>query len=127
MRNPAVNWHEAFLSDNFQKAKGNRLHFVVPMLAVFTAAFLGLFTMQSFLRDIGQIPVFGSVDLGFLVVMSLFPLTGILGIAFTRYTAQKVYPFESALVREYGGVVEEEEEKDCDSQVELIHSGGSYA
>lgn len=129
MKTAAIDWHEAFLSENFKKAKGNRLHFVIPMLAVFTIAFLGLFTMQSYLQDIGQLPIFGHVDLGFLVVMSLFPLTGLLGIAFTEYTAKKVYPYESALVRQFGGIVDDEDEELPEENMtgHFIHSRGTYA
>ncbi len=45
-------WHEAFASECFYKAKHNRLRFTVPLLGVFTLAFLGLFTVQSYLKAI---------------------------------------------------------------------------
>lgn len=95
-------WHEAFQSECFYKAKHNRLRFVLPLLGIFTLAFLSLFTVQSYLKDIGQIPVVGYVDVGFLMVMSLFPLTGLLGISFSKYTEKYVYPYEDEVIRNYG-------------------------
>ena len=99
-------WHEAFASECFYKAKHNRLRFTVPLLGVFTLAFLGLFTVQSYLKAIGQIPVVGYVDVGFLLVMSLFPITGLLGIAFAKYTEKYVYPYEDQVIRSFGSAME---------------------
>lgn len=101
-----INWHEAFTSESFRLAKGNRVHFVVPLLALFTAAFLGLFTLQSFGQSIAQTAVFGYVDVGFLTVMTLFPTTIVLGLLFTRYTERHVYPYEDAVIREFGSAAE---------------------
>lgn len=102
MKEKMIDWHEAFLSEAFCRAKSNRLRFVIPVLGLFTVAFLLLFTVQSYGKAIGQIPVIGYIDVGFLMVMSLFPLTGILGIAFTRYTEKYVYPYENELIIRYG-------------------------
>lgn len=43
----------------------------------------------------------GYVDLGFCVVMSLFPFTGLLGILFVKYTQKYVYPYEEEVVRQF--------------------------
>ncbi len=99
-------WHKAFTSECFYKAKHNRLRFTVPLLSLFTLAFLGLFTVQSYLKAIGQIPVVGYVDVGFLLVMSLFPITGLLGIAFAKYTEKYVYPYEDQVIRSFGSASE---------------------
>lgn len=93
-----INWLAAFKSEEFKKAKGNRLKFVVPMLIFFTALFMMLFAIQSILSNIGTIKIVGDIDLGFFFVMALFPLTGALGIWFARYTKTKVYPYEDQIV-----------------------------
>lgn len=40
-----IDWNAAYHSEAFRKAKGNRMRYVVPMLGLFTAMFLGLFTL----------------------------------------------------------------------------------
>ena len=102
MKLTAVLWHEAFLSDSYRKAKRNRLRVVIPLLSLFTVLYMGLFTIQSYGKAIGQIPVFGYVDVGFLTVMSLFPITGVMGVFFMNYTKRMVYPFEDAVIETFG-------------------------
>ncbi len=99
-----IDWNAAYHSEAFKKAKGNRMRYVIPMLGLFTAMFLTLFTLQSYLKDIAQIPVVGYVDLGFCLVMALFPFTGLLGILFVKYTQKYVYPYEEAVVHEFSPV-----------------------
>lgn len=103
MTEKAMDWEGAYASEIFKKAKGNRLRFVIPLLGVFTALFVGLFTLQSYWKDIGQIPVAGYVDVGFVAVMALFPLTGVFGVIFMKYTEKYVYPYEDAMLRTYAG------------------------
>ena len=114
-------WHKAFTSEGFYKAKYNRLRFTVPLLGFFTLVFLGLFTVQSYLKAIGQIPVVGYVDVGFLLVMSLFPITGILGIAFAKYTEKYVYPYEDQVIRSFGSPVEIAELSKSNEEAECIN------
>ncbi len=99
--NKAIDWQGAFNSIAFKKAKNNRLKFVIPLLTFFTLVFLCLFSVQGIFSNIGNLKIFGPIDLGFLFVMSLFPLTGILGIWFTCYTKAHVYPYEDQVVRTY--------------------------
>lgn len=130
MKNPAestINWKAAYRSKSFAKAKGNRLKIVLPLISVFTLLFVGLFTLQSYLKDIGQIPVIGYVDLGFLIVMSLFPLTGLLGIIFTKYTEKYVYPYEDEVIAEFApkkqalGVIEKAKSPDTEKVILAIN------
>ena len=97
--NNNIDWLSAFNSYEFKKAKNNRVHFVIPILTFFTVLFMGLFSIQSIFSSIGNLKIYGPVDFGFLFVMSLFPLTGILGLWFTRYTKSHVYPYEDSVVR----------------------------
>lgn len=108
MTSMTIDWHGAYLSEAFRKAKKNRLKFVLPALTLFIAMFVGLFTLQSYGKVIGQMHVIGYVDLGFLVVMFLFPFTGLLGFLFTKYTERYVYPYESEVIREYGSLRDKE-------------------
>lgn len=130
MKNTVVNletfgvdskWHKAFTSECFYRAKHNRLRFTVPLLGFFTLIFLGLFTVQSYLKAIGQIPVVGYVDVGFLLVMSLFPITGILGIAFAKYTEKYVYPYEDKVIRSFGSFTEIAEFNKSNEETESIN------
>lgn len=116
MKTAAISWHEAYLSESYKKAKGNRLKIVIPLLSLFTILYMGLFTIQSYGKAIGQISVFGYVDVGFLVVMSLFPLTGLMGFAFMKYTEKHVYPYEDAVIEEFGST-----QKEKNPTVELHH------
>lgn len=130
MKNTVVNletfgvdskWHKAFTSECFYRAKHNRLRFTVPLLGFFTLIFLGLFTVQSYLKAIGQIPVVGYVDVGFLLVMSLFSITGILGIAFAKYTEKYVYPYEDKVIRSFGSFTEIAEFNKSNEETESIN------
>ena len=99
--NRNVDWQGAFHSIEFRKAKNNRLKFVIPLLASFTLLFLGLFSVQSYFSDIGSLKIIGEIDLGFFFVMSLFPLTGLLGIWFTSYTCLLYTSDADLVVRTY--------------------------
>lgn len=96
-----IDWKAAYGSEEFKKAKNNRLKFVIPLIGLFTAIFLALFTMQSYYQNIGGIKIVGEVDFGFFFVMSLFPLTGLLGISFVKYTQKNVYPYEELVVKNF--------------------------
>ncbi len=92
--NNNINWSSAFNSDEFKKAKNNRVHFVIPVLTFFTILFPELFLVQHIFSSVGNFKIYGHIDLGFLFVMSLYPLTGIPELRFTRYAKSHVYPCE---------------------------------
>lgn len=79
---------------HWSKAKNNRVHFVIAVLTFFTILLPGLFSMQSIFSSVGNFKIYGHIDPGFLFVMSLYPLTGIPELWFTRYAKSHVYPCE---------------------------------
>ena len=92
--NNNINWSSAFNTDEFKKAKNNRVHFVIPVLTFFTILFPELFSVQHIFSSVGNFKIYGHIDPGFLFVMSLYPLTGIPELRFTRYAKSHVYPCE---------------------------------
>lgn len=70
-----VNWEEVEKSEDFQTLKNEHRSFVIPLSIAFIVWYFAYVLLAAFAPSVMAIPVFGNVNLGFVLGLAQFVTT----------------------------------------------------
>lgn len=96
-----TDWSEIYHSDTFRLLLRRRHWFVGCTLVAIIGFFIILLAIQSFAPKIAAIPVFGAVNLSFVLSFAFLISAWVLGMLYSVYSTRVLEPLEESIIMDY--------------------------
>ena len=102
-RIPAADFHRVQNSDEFRALRSAFRGFAFPMTVAFLVWYAFYVLGSIWLRDFMMTPVFGVLNLGFLIGLGQFVTTFLITWLYIRYMGRKIDPIATSIREELEG------------------------
>lgn len=91
-------WIHGTESAEFKTLVDAKQRAIVPLMVIYIVGYLGLSILAGFGRDLLGIKVFGSVNLGFVLIAGNYLMSWLLGVVYARISARRHDPLVKLVV-----------------------------
>ena len=91
-------WIHGIESAEFKTLVDAKQRAIVPLMVIYIVGYLGLSILAGFGRDLLGIKVFGSVNLGFVLIAGNYLMSWLLGVVYARISARRHDPLVKLVV-----------------------------
>lgn len=88
----AVNWSAAAALPSFRSLMSIRLRFIVPALVLSVGFYLAVTLFVGFAPEAASYPVFGSINVGYLLVFAVYVVTLVSAVLYVRFCSTVLDP-----------------------------------
>lgn len=96
---PDIDWVAVTQMPQFQALRRRRSGFTAVVVGGIAGLFVALMALQAYAPGVAGTPVFGSVNLGFLLSMGFMLLCWVLGMIYSIYSKRVLSPMEDHVTR----------------------------
>lgn len=95
-----VDWSHAVARPSFQALLSAKARFLVPAVVFYLVCYLGMTVLAGFAPDLMARPVFGAVNVGYLLILATYSMVWILAIVYVRVANKTFDPKVAATLED---------------------------